>query len=231
MGGKTVSMASSRRGGAGDRVLEGRHVIGLFFLMLLFSGVFFTLGYVMGRNQFDGQVRAEGAAQPVDMVVRPKPEVQTNRTKEVPQLQPATDPVTPPSSDWEFYHAGENKVVDDRLKPATNVPAKQTANPAKNLNPVAKPVTPATTSNKSIANTSQNSRGAFTVQVAALTKQADAIAVAQSLQKKKFPAYVIPPQGDKYYRVQVGPFPNQKAADAARKSIETAGFKAIVKHG
>jgi len=44
----------------GDRVLEGRHVIGLFFLMLLFSGVFFTLGYVMGRKEFEGQVRAAG---------------------------------------------------------------------------------------------------------------------------------------------------------------------------
>ena len=44
-------------------------------------------------------------------------------------------------------------------------------------------------------------------------------------------AYVVPPQGDKYYRVQVGPYPNQKAADAARKSIESAGFKAIVKRG
>jgi len=50
--------AGGKRGSAGDRVLEGRHVIGLFFLMLLFSGVFFTLGYVMGRNQFEGQVRA-----------------------------------------------------------------------------------------------------------------------------------------------------------------------------
>ena len=39
-------------------MLEGRHVIGLFMLMLLFSGVFFTLGYVMGRSQYDGQVRA-----------------------------------------------------------------------------------------------------------------------------------------------------------------------------
>ena len=39
-------------------MLESRHVIGLFMLMLLFSGVFFTLGYVMGRNQYDGQVRA-----------------------------------------------------------------------------------------------------------------------------------------------------------------------------
>ena len=51
-------MASSMRSSAGERVLEGRHVIGLFFLMLLFSGVFFTLGYVMGRNQLEAQVRA-----------------------------------------------------------------------------------------------------------------------------------------------------------------------------
>ena len=53
-------MASrGNRGGGGDRVLESRHVIGLFLLMLVFSGVFFALGYVMGRNKYDGQVRAE----------------------------------------------------------------------------------------------------------------------------------------------------------------------------
>src|SRR5256885_13127567 len=52
-------MASGgKRGGVGERVLESRHVIGLFMLMLLFSGVFFTLGYVMGRNQYDSPVRA-----------------------------------------------------------------------------------------------------------------------------------------------------------------------------
>ena len=54
-------MASGKRSSAGERVLEGRHVIGLFFLMLLFSAVFFTLGYVMGKNQLEGQVRAANA--------------------------------------------------------------------------------------------------------------------------------------------------------------------------
>src|ERR1700760_2103878 len=53
-------MAIRGNRGGGDRVLESRHVIGLFLLMLVFSGVFFALGYVMGRNQYDGQVRAEG---------------------------------------------------------------------------------------------------------------------------------------------------------------------------
>ncbi len=223
-------MASGKRS-AGERVLEGRHVIGLFFLMLLFSGVFFTLGYVMGRNQFEGQVRAEGTALPTDLVVRPKPDVEPKRTKDTPQLEPATDPVTPPSSDWEFYHAGERKAADEHLQPAPskNTASRPVATPAKNLNPAAKPA--ASANGKSVATSQPATHSGFTVQVAALTKQADAIAVAQSLQKKKFPAYVISPQGDKYYRVQVGPYPNQKAADAARKSIESAGFKAIVKHG
>lgn len=221
---------ASKKTSAGDRVLEGRHVIGLFFLMLLFSGVFFTLGYVMGRNQFEGQVRAEGATRVSDMVVSAKPDVEAKRTKEIPKVEPATDPVTPPSSDWEFYHAGEKKAADDHLDPAPTKSAtpKSSAAVAKNFSPVTKTVAPATA--KSVV-ASSAAKNAFTVQVAALTKQADAIAVAQSLQKKKFPAYVIPPQGDKYFRVQVGPYPNQKAADAARKSIESAGFRAIVKHG
>ena len=223
--------AGGRRASAGDRVLEGRHVIGLFFLMLLFSGVFFTLGYVMGRKEFEGQVRAEGSFRPSDMVVKAKPEVEPKRQKEVPQVEPATDPVTPPSSDWEFYHAGESKATDEHLKPApvNTSPARNAATSSKNLNANAKPATPS--ASKSVVASPQTPRGSFTVQVAALTKQADALNVASTLIKKKFPAYVVPPQGDKYYRVQVGPYPNQKAADAARKSIESAGFKAIVKRG
>src|SRR5579859_1765072 len=213
--------AGSKRGGAGDRVLEGRHVIGLFFLMILFSGVFFTLGYVMGRNQFEGQVRAEASGKPSDFVVNSRPDVASKKTKEIPQVEPATDPVTPPSSDWEFYHAGESKAADEHLKPA---PAKTiAAAPAKSAS--APP-------SRSVVNPVQTPHGGFTVQVAALTKQSDAMTVAQNLQRKKFPAYVVTPQkGDKYYRVQVGPYPNQKAAEAARKSIESAGFKAIVKRG
>jgi cell division septation protein DedD len=227
-------MASGgKRGGAGDRVLEGRHVIGLFFLMLLFSGVFFTLGYVMGRNQFEGQVRAETSTRPSDMVISAKPDVDSKKSNDVPRVDPATDPVTPPSSDWEFYHAGESKIVDEHLKPAPVVPgpaAKNTvAAPTKNLYSNAKPVAPPVA--KSVPSAPQVPHGAFSVQVAALTKQADAMGIASTLQKKKFPAYVVPPQGDKYFRVQVGPYANQKAADAARKSIESAGFKGIVKHG
>jgi cell division septation protein DedD len=74
------------------------------------------------------------------------------------------------------------------------------------------------------------SSGAYVLQVAALTKEGDALALANTLQKKRFPAIVLSPQADKFYRVQVGPYADQKAADAAKKGLEGAGFKAIVKH-
>jgi cell division septation protein DedD len=64
-----------------------------------------------------------------------------------------------------------------------------------------------------------------------LAKQDDALALAGSLQRKHFSAYVQAPHKDKYYRVQVGPFKDQKSAEAAKKGLESAGFKAfIVKH-
>ena len=129
-------MASGgKRGGAGERVLESRHVIGLFMLMLLFSGVFFTLGYVMGRNEYDGSVRAatDFFKKPSNSV-SPKAEVNPKRANNPAPATVPTDTPAPPNSDWEFYHAGDNKKTDDHLKPVAvaAAPAKKNlTSPAK----------------------------------------------------------------------------------------------------
>jgi DedD protein len=223
-------MASrGNRGGAGERVLESRHVIGLFMLMLVFSGVFFALGYVMGRNQYDGQVRAASnpSATP-DYVAPPKSEPSPKRSKNsasTPSPTPAasSDENEQPSSDWGFYNAGK-VAPDDRLKPS--------AQPA-SVPAVANNKTPARASNVSSKSGNvgpQAPAPAYTLQVAALRKEADAHAVAASLLKKKFPAFVVSPTSDKYFHVQVGPYSDSKSAEAAKKGLENAGFKAIVKH-
>jgi cell division septation protein DedD len=219
-------MASGgKRGGAGERVLEGRHVIGLFFLMLLFSGVFFTLGYVMGRNQYDGQVRAAmNPRTPARVDVGPKSDPAAKRSPDAGSSTPAPDTTAPPSSDWEFYHARDSKPREDRLKPT---PAAKAVTAVAKNNELTKPLN---ASSKAGANAPLFPGGAYSLQVAALTKEADALDLATRLQKKKFPAYVLSPRADKYYRVQVGPYADQKAADAAKKGLEGAGFRAIVKH-
>jgi cell division septation protein DedD len=211
-------MSSSRkRGSAGERVLEGRHVIGLFMLMLVFSGLFFTLGYVMGR---DGQVRAADGRGFAPPEVLPKPVSTPPSRSKSAVAEPASDTETPANSDWEFYHAGDSGKGDDRLKPvATEAPL---SNPGR---------TSTTSKQPNAAKPSTNfGLGGLHLQVAALTRESDAMALARSLQRKNFPTFVQPPASDKYYHVLVGPYPDQKAADSARKGLEVAGFKAIVKH-
>ncbi len=223
-------MASgNKRGGAGERVLAGRHVIGLFCLMLIFSGVFFTLGYVMGRSQFEGQVRASTEPRPMpNGAVAPRGDSSSKRAADKDNSPGAVDNANPPSSDWEFYHAGEARKTEDHLNSgAPGAPA------ARAITAVAKGAVPMKASPVA-AKTSSHAPlipgGAYTLQVAALTKESDALALAGSLQQKKFPAFVMSPAADKYYRVQVGPFADQKTADAAKKGLDAAGFKAIVKH-
>ena len=92
-----------QRGGAGgDRVLESRHLVGLFLGVVLLCGVFFTLGYVMGRNQFGGPVHAE------DKRIRetPSPAPAAAKSK---QSDPAPSSA---SGDWDFYGKSAPKNPD-----------------------------------------------------------------------------------------------------------------------
>jgi cell division septation protein DedD len=257
-------MASrGNRGGGGDRVLESRHVIGLFLLMLVFSGVFFALGYVMGRNQYDGQVRAESTPRATpDPVAAARADLAARRSKNSQSSPSSTnsssstnsgwgsastsanatssrdrsatptaapDDGTTPTSDWSFYNNSSKPAPDDRLNPS---PASSTTSPAFSPSVAAgKNPKPTSVSSKTpVPNSGSPSAGNYVLQVAAMRQNVDAISVVNSLRTKKFPAFVVNPTTDKYYHVQVGPYHDMKSAEAAKKGLESAGFKAIVKH-
>ncbi len=226
-------MASRGKRGASERVLESKHVIGLFLLMLLFSGVFFSLGYVMGRNQYEGQVRAES----------------TVAGKTTPAYVPSSNPASKKVAS-ESAAAEDPDPATSSSSPVWNLGGKSNGNPEPHLDipPVSKAVVessskpasaktqpasvrPPAKNNKGTVTTPFIPSGAYVIQVAALLKQDDALAIAGGLQKKHYAVYVQNPQKDKYYRVQVGPFKDQKSADAAKKGLEGEGFKAFyVKH-
>ena len=74
-------------------MLESRHLVGLFLGVVLLCGVFFTLGYVMGRNQFGGPVHAE------DSRIHEKPSPASSAAKSK-QSDPAPSSA---SGEWDFY--------------------------------------------------------------------------------------------------------------------------------
>lgn len=217
-------MSGSRRGG--ERVLESRHLIGLFLGVVLLCCVFFTLGYVMGKTQY-GNTPVEAAS-----------------LDSVKSLPPAAKPApvqTPASTEWDFYT--EKKTTDVPLKPPS---AKSAASESRTPTVVTTPrISPNAPASRNISSSSARSsllsaalpptryraprmsRNAIVLQVGALRSESDALAMTDALQRKGFPAFVVIPASDSFYRVQVGPFPTQAVGEKAKQSLEREGFKAI----
>jgi cell division septation protein DedD len=72
-------------------------------------------------------------------------------------------------------------------------------------------------------------KGSLVLQLAALSHESDALAMADALQQKKFPSFVVLASADNLYRVQVGPYPDDRAAESAISALGRDGFKAIIK--
>jgi cell division septation protein DedD len=202
----------------GDRVLESRHLVGLFLGVVLLCGVFFTLGYVMGRNQYDGAVHAESTRDSGDAPVRPS--VKSKSAEAAPAAA-----ANPSNNEWDFYTKKDDNHLEAEAKlskPAT--PSSSVTTTAPSGAASAKPVL-----------TSDNFapphmlKGSIVLQIAAVTHRGDALAMADALQQKRFPCFVVAPATDGFYRVQVGPYRDERSAEAARSALERDGFKAIIK--
>jgi cell division septation protein DedD len=68
------------------------------------------------------------------------------------------------------------------------------------------------------------------LQVAAMAEESNANNLAESLQAKKFPAFVSKKDGDRFYRVLVGPYSVLSELRAAKKALESDGFESIEKN-
>ena len=229
-------MASNARRGGGDRVLESRHLVGLFLGVVLLCGVFFTLGYVMGRTQYGGAVHAADGfnGNLPSAPVLPK-------SKAAPAAKNAPAPA-PDNGGWDFYD--NKKSASDHLEPAP-APAAPPAPAAKAPASVPAVATKSTNaprpaSTKTVAATPKQpparfqapamNKNSIVLQVAAVKLQRDALEMADAIQQKKFPAFVATSPADNFLHVQVGPYPDMAAAENAKRALEQLGFKPIIKH-
>jgi DedD protein len=214
-------MGGNGRRGGGDRVLESRHLVGIFLGVVLLCGVFFTLGYVMGRTQYGGAVRADSAP-PLAMPSKPTPV----KAKETPP------PAAPPNTEWDFYAKKDSTHVEPAPKEAAPAPSaipavatkSQGAPPAATTKPVA-----ALAKAPTRYQPPKLPKGSLVLQVAALKREGDALKMADEIQQKRYPAFVIMMPSDGLYHVQVGPYSDEKSAESAKRTLEQTGFKSILK--
>jgi len=225
-------MASGNRHNR-DWVLGGRHLVGIFVLLVVLFGMVFTLGYLLGRNQYDAQLRADASSIPgnPDSVPARAPDrmndklTKGGRGSNSAAAKPE-GPVAPPS-DWAFYHSAEpEKSVEPLVEPPKSLVPSRSSTPA---SAQSAPRVDSARSNGRSVSPPLVPHGAIVLQVAAMARQPDAVSLAQALQQKKFPAFVLPPSADRYYRVQVGPYTDAQSAYLARQKLESQGFKAITR--
>ena len=89
-------------------MLESRHLVGLFLGVVLLCGVFFTLGYVMGKTQYGGLVHA---VQALERDASPA------RAPEKPGVTQPPGAPAPSNGEWDFYTKKGGK---DGLQPEAN---------------------------------------------------------------------------------------------------------------
>jgi cell division septation protein DedD len=71
--------------------------------------------------------------------------------------------------------------------------------------------------------------GAILLQVAASPRQSDALALAGVLRQKGFAVLILEPTADKFYRVEVGPYGDDKSVHQAKLALNREGLQVIVK--
>ena len=151
-----------------EMVLEARRVPWWFAGAVLFLGLLFIVGYVLGRGQH----------------------------------HPETRVATPVGKDAA------------RSAEASSPPAKaESAFPGLEMSFEAPP----------------SPRGTVVLEVAAVPRESEAMAVVEALRKKNFPAILLMPDPDRYYRVQVGPFADTRSATIAMRKLEKEGFKPTIR--
>ncbi len=207
-------------------MLESRHLVGLFLGVVLLCGVFFTLGYVMGRQQYGGSVHAADAAPLRNVPFAP------SSAKNNKQAAPAATSTPGGDQGWDFY--GKNG-TNDHLEPAPPPHAKEPAasSPAKSSNsapPVSAKALPASTKEAARFQPPALNKNSIVLQVAAVKLQRDALEMADAIQQKRFPSFVSTSPADNFYHVQVGPYPDIASAESAKRALEQLGFKPIIKH-
>jgi hypothetical protein len=69
----------------------------------------------------------------------------------------------------------------------------------------------------------------FVLQVATMSQEDNADALAVALNRKKFPAFVYRRENDRFYKVAVGPYPDVPSSDQIKSQLQRENYEALLR--
>ncbi|MDQ2899615.1 MAG: SPOR domain-containing protein [Acidobacteriota bacterium] len=200
-----------------ELVLGNKQLLSAFFIVVVLLGVFFTMGYIIGRNTTPVPVAADAGAKPAD--------AQADRPSQgiAPDAPGASEPDTaalaPPNPPSQEVLTQQAKPYDEPqgASAGLNRPEQPVAKPL--VKPVVKPPAP----EKATAPL----EGRKYLQVMAV-KRPDAEKVQKILGGQGFPTTLRQSSKEGSFRVLVGPYQDRPSLSKAKDDLKSAGFDAIV---
>ncbi|HLG99789.1 MAG TPA: SPOR domain-containing protein [Bryobacteraceae bacterium] len=201
-----------------ELILGNRQLISVFLIVVILLGVFFSMGYIVGRNSAPAASesvpsKATAARSPQSSDSAPS-NSDAAKTSEPPP--PAAEP-TSEAREQSGTHPVKESASDER-------PAARPSQPAPVQKPKASPLpAPAPVAPAAAPANGDPVPGLYWQVVA--TARPDAEIISEALTKKGFHAILAPAPRDGVFRVLVGPLKDAATQAQTRTSLEAAGFK------
>lgn len=223
-------------------------LLGLFFLLAMVCGVFFSIGYSLGKSSGREQAMNDQAAASTSSSSASSADAAIKPSAGVAKSDMSQEDATKAHSESElgFYKAVQKNEPDTQLKSDGTASATSTSKPTPSGVKSAAVPAPAITETSAKPGKTQlaannattpvsarpgTASGNFVVQIAAVSHEEDAVALAGALRKKNYSVFVVnyPAVSDKLYHVQVGPFASLQEAEAMKDKLTSDGYNPIVK--
>jgi cell division septation protein DedD len=187
-------------------VLGNKQLFSLLFIVFVLLGVFFAMGYLMGRNTLPVDTAAAGSKAPASALSDYPGSGRPSAVAPSVETSSPTQPTTSPEP------SASTRSAPVETSP-TPVPAVERS----------KPVAEPTPSSLTVV---EPKVGQTFLQVSAITRP-EAELLVEVLQKKGFKAILAPGPKENIFRVLVGPEKDDTEMAKTRTALETSGFKPI----
>jgi hypothetical protein len=198
-----------------ELILGNRQLISVFLIVVILLGVFFSMGYIIGRNSTPPAVAPSNAQVGKPTVVEPPTRKDTEQASTT--QPPTSEP--PPSTTPPETKSQRNPPVAEKTAPEKREPMSPPIPP-----PQKKTEPPPPAPERAPVDTGDQPSPGIYWQVAA-SPRAGADVVAGALRKKGMHVVVVPVPDKNLFRVMVGPYADASAAAAVRPQLDDAGFK------
>ena len=213
--------------------LGTRSLLGIFFGLVLICGIFFGLGYSVGRvsESARGPSEADTTAPPATTLTKPSPQQGVNQP--TPDTLPAPDGTTAVVPTAGTPGASTGATAPAATVPAAASTATGSAAPAAAVfpsNPATAPAAaPAVVPAVEKTSVSAPATGTAMVQVAAVSIPQDADILVAALRQHGYTAVIRREPEDQLLHVQIGPFASRAEAQAMRGRLLADGYNAVIR--